>query len=294
MTLPASRSSRDPRARSTAEMPRRGVINIITNEPRPELGGELTVAAGNYDLKRVQGAVNIPLQPNLAVRAAFNIVDRDGYLQDGFDDDEQQSARVRLGWQPTEDLNVGFKLDYTHIGGMGQSSVVFPTPPGVDPWMAASGPTVRSYQVAANAPPVPADGFVDNEYASASGQLDADFGFAQLTVISGLSLAAVIVLYLARGHAELRGAGSCASGEPRSTARAQHRHAEARWRCVLVQRRHELQSAGLSGCARGCDRGPVQYLHALSRAHRCRGRFRRREPVADFALSCPRRCSLYG
>ncbi len=32
-------------------------------------------------------------------------------------------------------------------------------------------------------PPVPADGFVDNKYASASVTLDADLGFAQLTVI---------------------------------------------------------------------------------------------------------------
>jgi iron complex outermembrane recepter protein len=160
-----------------------GVINIITNAPGPEFGGELTVNTGNYDLRQVQGAVNVPLQDNLAVRAAFNVVHRDGYLEDGFDDDKQQSGRIRVGWQPTDNLNIGVKLDYTHIGGMGQSSVVYPTPPGSDPWMAASGPVTRSYQVAANSPPVPADGFVDNKYASASAQVDADLGFAQLTVI---------------------------------------------------------------------------------------------------------------
>jgi iron complex outermembrane receptor protein len=140
-----------------------GVINIITNAPGPELGGDLTVNFGNYNLRRVQGAVNVPLKDNLAVRAAFNVVDRDGYLQDGYDDDKQQSGRIRVGWDPTDDLKIGFKLDYTHIGGMGQSSVVYPTPPGEDPWMSASGPVTRSYQIAANAPPVPADGFVDNK-----------------------------------------------------------------------------------------------------------------------------------
>jgi iron complex outermembrane receptor protein len=160
-----------------------GVINIITNAPGPELGGQLSVNVGNYDLRRVQGAVNIPLKQNLAVRAAFNVVDRDGYLQDGYDDDKQQSGRIRVGWDPTDDLQIGVKLDYTHVEGMGQSSVVYPTPPGEDPWMAASGATTRSFQIAANAPPVPADGFVDNWYASASAQLDADLGFAQLTVL---------------------------------------------------------------------------------------------------------------
>jgi iron complex outermembrane recepter protein len=160
-----------------------GVINLITNAPGPELGGELAVNVGNYDLRRVQGALNVPLKQNLAVRAAFNVVRRDGYLQDGYDDDKQQSGRIRLGWDPTDDLKIGFKVDYTHVEGMGQSSVVYPTPPGEDPWMAASGAVVRSFQIAANAPPVPADGFVDNKYASASAQLDADFGFAQLTVL---------------------------------------------------------------------------------------------------------------
>ncbi len=202
-----------------------GVINLITNEPGPELGGELTVTAGNYDLQRIQGAVNVPLKENLAVRAAFNVVDRDGYLQDGFDDDKQQSGRVRLGWQATDDLNIGFKLDYTHIGGMGQSSVVLSNAAGEDPWMAASGATTRSYQIAANAPPVPADGFVDNKYASASAQLDADLGFAQLTVIPAYRWQRSSFYIAARRHAEFRRAGSCAPGEPRGTARAQHRYA---------------------------------------------------------------------
>ncbi|MEP7246953.1 MAG: TonB-dependent receptor, partial [Gammaproteobacteria bacterium] len=160
-----------------------GVINLITNAPGPDLGGQLAVNFGNYDLRRVQGALNIPLKENLAVRTAFNVVRRDGYLRDGYDDDRQESGRIRLGWEPADDLNLGFKLDYTHIGGMGQSSVVYPTPPGEDAWMAASGATVRSFQIAANAPPVPADGFVDNKYASASAQLDANLGFAELTVI---------------------------------------------------------------------------------------------------------------
>jgi iron complex outermembrane receptor protein len=160
-----------------------GVINVITKEPGPELGGDLSVNLGNYDLRRVQGAVNVPLKDNLAMRAAFNVVRRDGYLEDGFDDDNQESGRIRVGWEPTDDLKVGFKVDYARIHGKGQSSVVFPTPPGVDPWMSASGPVTRSFQIAANAPPVPADGFVENKYASASAQVDADLGFAQLTVL---------------------------------------------------------------------------------------------------------------
>lgn len=160
-----------------------GVINIITNEPGREFGGNVLVNVGDYDLFQVQGALNVPVSDTLAVRGAFNLVRRDGYLEDGYNDDRQQSGRVRLLWRPNADISLGIRADYTHIGGQGQASVVFPTPPGADPWMAASGDLVRSYQIATGAPRVPADGFVDNDYASISAELNANLGFAELTVI---------------------------------------------------------------------------------------------------------------
>ena len=160
-----------------------GVINVITNEPGREFGGSLLVNVGNYDLFQVQGALNLPISDTLAVRGAFNLVRRDGYLEDGYNDDRQQSGRIRLLWRPNADISLGLRADYTHTGGQGQASVVFPTPNGVDPWMAASGDLVRSYQIATGAPRVPADGFVDNDYASVSAELNANLGFAELTVI---------------------------------------------------------------------------------------------------------------
>lgn len=160
-----------------------GVINIITNEPTQRFGGNLLVNVGNYDLFQVQGALNVPVTDTLAVRGAFNLVRRDGYLEDGYNDDRQQSGRLRIMWRPNADISLGIRADYTHVGGMGQASVVFPTPDGADPWMAASGPLVRSYQIATGAPPVPPDGYVDNDYASISAELNANLGFAELTVI---------------------------------------------------------------------------------------------------------------
>jgi iron complex outermembrane recepter protein len=160
-----------------------GVINVITNEPTRDFGGNVLVNVGNYDLFQVQGALNVPLSDTLAVRGAFNLVRRDGYLEDGYNDDRQQSGRVRLLWRPSADFSLGVRADYTHTGGMGQASVVFPTPAGADPWMAASGDLVRSYQIATGAPRVPDDGFVDNDYASISAELNANLGFAELTVI---------------------------------------------------------------------------------------------------------------
>ena len=159
-----------------------GVINYITKAPTDALEGNLIANVGNYGFVQAQGALNLPVADDLNSRFAFNVVHRNGYLEDGYNDAEQQSARFRLRWDPGN-LTLDFKADYTHQGGMGASPVLFPAPDGVDPWMASSGELVRQYQIAANAPQIPDDGFVDNDYAGVSLELNADLGFADLTVI---------------------------------------------------------------------------------------------------------------
>ncbi len=77
-----------------------GVINVITKAPGRELGGQLTVNLGNYDVRRVSGRLERASDANLAVRGAFNVVRRDGYLQDGYDDDRQESAAFASAGNP--------------------------------------------------------------------------------------------------------------------------------------------------------------------------------------------------
>ena len=135
--------------------------------------------------------------------------------------------------------------------------------------MAASGATVRSFQSAANAPPVPADGFVDNKYASASAQLDADLGFALLTVIPAyrwqhsefFTSPAGTLNFAEQDHVHQE------SVEARLARNTDALKLVAR--SVLLQRKHEFRSGGLSGRAPRRDHGSVEHLHALSRAHRC-------------------------
>ncbi|WP_221892866.1 TonB-dependent receptor [Parasphingopyxis marina] len=160
-----------------------GVINVITNEPNFDTEGSVMLNLGNYDLIHVQGMANTPLSSTLAARVAFNVIDRDGYLDDGYNDASQQSGRLRLLWEPNNSISLGLRGEYTHTGGMGQGPVLFPVPPGADPWMASSGDLFRQYQIVTNAPRVPDDGFVDNSYAGISAELNADLGFAELTII---------------------------------------------------------------------------------------------------------------
>ncbi|MBX9881487.1 MAG: TonB-dependent receptor [Sphingomonas sp.] len=56
-----------------------GVINIITAKPTAELGGYVTGSYGNYNNKKLQGAINLPITNGLGVRIAGLYLDRDGY-----------------------------------------------------------------------------------------------------------------------------------------------------------------------------------------------------------------------
>jgi len=82
-----------------------GVVNLKTARPEMgELGGNLEVQAGNYEHRRVKGALNIPLGDRVAGRIAGIYVDRDGYTDNLFtgndiDDREQWSVRGSLRFE---------------------------------------------------------------------------------------------------------------------------------------------------------------------------------------------------
>lgn len=117
-----------------------GAVNIITKRPTQEFEGYLTAEYGNYDSKRLTGAVNLPVTGTLAMRGAFNVVDRDGYLSDGTDDAVTQAGRLQAYWQPTESINLKVAGSYAHTGGNGAGATLAPRQPGTDLWDAAGHP----------------------------------------------------------------------------------------------------------------------------------------------------------
>ncbi len=76
-----------------------GAVNIITNQPTPELSGYARVTVGNYGLVTTQDAISGPLIPDkLLVRLALNIDEHDGYgknLYTGTEIDNQNAKAVR-------------------------------------------------------------------------------------------------------------------------------------------------------------------------------------------------------
>ena len=166
-----------------------GSINLITKDPRlGELGAYVKGEVGNYDLKKVGGAINLPVGDKAAARLAFNIVDRDGYLSDGTNDDVQQAVRFKFRYEPSSDVTLAFSTDYTHLGGTGGGYVYLPRRPGSSAWEGTGDPVAVAYRdtfgPAGDRAPIDRSALTqDSTLWNASLQLDWNLGFATLTVL---------------------------------------------------------------------------------------------------------------
>jgi iron complex outermembrane receptor protein len=175
-----------------------GVVNVVTRKASLSgYSGTASIEYGNYDSKKLQAAVNLPLSQTLAVRLAGQYVDRDGYLSDGYDDEKAYGGRVNVLWQPISDFRVELTADYEHQGGNGGGGVLSPrnaadtvTPRlservgGSDPRSVAAltslyGPIVTSGTIL----PPRGDGYVNGETYGVSMTISADTGFGTLTFI---------------------------------------------------------------------------------------------------------------
>lgn len=192
-----------------------GAINVLPARPKTgELGGNVNLEYGNYDNKRASGALNIPIGDVVALRVAGQVVDRNGYLSDGTQDEKGQAARVSLLVEPSSDWSALFVADYFHLGGKGQGSVLAPGSgfpagtglngaPSLDNRIGASDPrsiaALAAYAATLGGPPfcggfgnllasgcviTPAnDSYLDNQYYGISATIEGNMGFGTLTVI---------------------------------------------------------------------------------------------------------------
>ena len=185
-----------------------GAINVLPN--RPELGefsGNINLEYGNYDSKKASGALNIPIGDTVALRLASQIVDRDGYLSDGYDDEKGEAVRASLLIEPSNDWSMLLVADYFNQHGKGAGLVLIPSdtfsaPPledrigGSDPRATAA---IAAYAATLPAPPFcggfggfvssgcvitpQSDGFLDNKFYGVSATIEGDVGFGTLTVL---------------------------------------------------------------------------------------------------------------
>ncbi|MCR9103881.1 MAG: TonB-dependent receptor [Gammaproteobacteria bacterium] len=93
-----------------------GVVNFITKKPEDTFGGDFTVELGDYDHRRVKGAINLPITDNLAQRFALFYTERDGYVDnlftgDDVDNRDMYSLRSSTLWS-TDSFDANLTINY--------------------------------------------------------------------------------------------------------------------------------------------------------------------------------------
>ncbi|MCJ2182507.1 TonB-dependent receptor [Novosphingobium sp. 1949] len=101
-----------------------GSINIITNKPEFDNKAQVAVEVGNYNSLITSGYANLALTDNLAVRASFQTVRHDGYLDsqvkthpDG-DSADSKSFRVQALYDNNDGFTALLRLDRTVDNGI--------------------------------------------------------------------------------------------------------------------------------------------------------------------------------
>ncbi|MCX7284279.1 MAG: TonB-dependent receptor, partial [Novosphingobium sp.] len=185
-----------------------GAINVIPKKPKlGTFSGEGTAEYGNYDSKKASLALNVPIGDIMALRVAGQIVDRDGYISDGYDDDKGEAVRASLLIQPSDMWSMTLVADYYNQHGKGAGAVLLPesryaVPPVADR-ISISDPVaqaaIRRLASGIFAPPfcggpgnfvnsgcialAGTDGYLDNKFYGVSATIVGDMGFGTLTFV---------------------------------------------------------------------------------------------------------------
>lgn len=88
-----------------------GAVLLTPKKPTDEFGGYAEVSAGNFDMKRAQGVLNLPISDTVRLRLGVDHQKRDGYLDNisgigpsDFSDMDYTAARASLVWDITDNL----------------------------------------------------------------------------------------------------------------------------------------------------------------------------------------------
>ncbi|WP_454761078.1 TonB-dependent receptor domain-containing protein [Caulobacter segnis] len=107
-----------------------GAIVLDTGKPAyGDTSGSVRIGAGDYDLRQVDGRVDIPVGETVALRLAGSLKQHDGYGKDRLtgreqDDLDSKSLRAQARLQASDDVEVLLGADYSedHNGGRTLSS----------------------------------------------------------------------------------------------------------------------------------------------------------------------------
>lgn len=99
-----------------------GAILVTTKKPGDELAGKFKASAGTEGLVKFSGTVSGALSETLNGSLTYSHREQDGHFENSFtgsdssvDFFEDDTARLRLVWEPNEDLSLDFKAGYSEV-----------------------------------------------------------------------------------------------------------------------------------------------------------------------------------
>ena len=101
-----------------------GAILVTTKKPGDETEAEIAVGLGNNNALKARAVVSGPVGDDMAGRIAVSTRETDGFYSNSFsggkgtvDYLEDTSARARLVWNVSDDLELDFRAGYTDVSG---------------------------------------------------------------------------------------------------------------------------------------------------------------------------------
>lgn len=185
-----------------------GAINLLTAKPiAGEFSGYLNAEYGNYDAKKVQGAVNIPGGDDGAFRIAGLFSDRDGFYSDRTGDEKMRAIRVSAASKLTDTLRVTVGGDFAYVGGVGGGSTL--TALDKDDLIGLGDPRAgavfaQSYSPRAGSflePLTPNDQYQSNRYWGMYAQAELETGIGTFTLLPSFRQSDIELRSFATGFA---------------------------------------------------------------------------------------------
>ncbi|MFK8052411.1 MAG: TonB-dependent receptor [Woeseiaceae bacterium] len=97
-----------------------GVLNYIPKKPvLGETSGYVQAEFGDFSRVGIQGAANFAVSDSTAIRIAGNRLTRDGYSDDGTNDQDTLSLRGQLLVEPNDSLSIRVAVDHSEINSKG-------------------------------------------------------------------------------------------------------------------------------------------------------------------------------
>ena len=96
-----------------------GALRVISREPIDRFEANAQIAYGNLDRFLIEGMVNVPIAPDLALRVNARHDERDGYVRNilggpRLNSRNEEFVRAKLLWTPTDRLSIKLTGDYLY------------------------------------------------------------------------------------------------------------------------------------------------------------------------------------